>query len=475
MNPSPSGSLYTRFVANYAFPVHEWLKGHDSVRKLEELEKSQWLSAAELARLQATRLGEFLDRVRFRHEPWRQALEQAGVTPSRFGDATALQSLPPASKERMRSLAALWRPLPGERYRFGQTSGSTGEPLQFPLGMERIVHDVAAKWRATRWWGVDIGDREIVVWASPRETASQTRIKNLRDSLLRSRLLPIRVVDAATARRHVEAIQRYSPRMMFGYPSMLSQLGRVAAETCVRPEVPPRVVFTTSEILRPQWRAAIEAGFGARVADEYGARDAGFLARECPAGRLHVNAEDILLEIVGPDGRRLPDGEVGQVLVTNLTTALFPFIRYRTGDVGSLDPIACPCGRAHPVIRELLGRANDCLVRRDGALVHGSAFNYVLRALPGLEAYQIRQTAVDRVEVLIRASDAIAASERARIESEYRSLLDEDVVIEVLQVPGFEPDPRGKHRHVICEVEVGTPDDSLRATSGRGDAARRHH
>lgn len=458
MQPSPSPSLYTRFVANYVFPLHERLKGHDSVRKLEELENCQWVSAAELARMQSARLGEFLDRVCARHDSWRRSLSAAGVTPSMFGDPAALESLAPAGKETMRALAAQWRPRPGERYRLGQTSGSTGEPLQFPMGMERITHDVAAKWRATRWWGVDVGDPEVVVWASPRETASQTQVKRIRDALLRSRLLPIRVVDAATARGHVDAIRRFSPRMMFGYPSMLSQLGRLASEMNIRPEVPPRVVFTTSEILYPEWRAAIEAGFETRVADEYGARDAGFLARECPSGRLHVNAEDILLEIVGADGRRLPVGEVGQVLITNLTTAVFPFIRYQTGDLASLDPTPCPCGRAHPVLRELLGRENDCLVRRDGALVHGSAFNYVLRELPGLEAYQIRQTAVDRVIVLIRASAPVAATERTRIVAEYRSLLP-DMMIDVQQVTQLEPDSRGKHWHVVCEIAARNPAD----------------
>src|SRR5262249_60044698 len=46
------------------------------------------------------------------------------------------------------------------------TGGSTGEPLIFFIGRERVTHDAAAKWRATRWWGVDIGDQEAVAWGS---------------------------------------------------------------------------------------------------------------------------------------------------------------------------------------------------------------------------------------------------------------------------------------------------------------------
>jgi phenylacetate-CoA ligase len=70
------------------------------------------------------------------------------------------------------------------------TGGSSGEPLIFFMGKGRKTHDVAAKWRATRWWNVDIGDRELVVWGSPIELAAQDRLRRLRDALLRSHLLP---------------------------------------------------------------------------------------------------------------------------------------------------------------------------------------------------------------------------------------------------------------------------------------------
>jgi phenylacetate-CoA ligase len=81
------------------------------------------------------------------------------------------------------------------------TGGSSGEPLIFLIGKERISHDVAAKWRATRWWGVDIGDPEIVVWGSPIELTAQDRIRQFRDRLLRTQLLPAFEMSESQARR----------------------------------------------------------------------------------------------------------------------------------------------------------------------------------------------------------------------------------------------------------------------------------
>jgi phenylacetate-CoA ligase len=363
-----------------------------------------------------------------------------------------LEILPLIDKNGMRQLVDAWKPQRGEASRIYRTSGSTGAPLEFPVGEERISHDIAAKWRATRWWGVDIGDPEIVVWGSPIETRSQTMLKRARDRILRTRLLPIRVVDAALTRNYVEEIRRREPRMIFGYPSMLAHLGRAALELGLAPERPPRVIFSTSEILRPEWRAAMQDGFKTVVADEYGARDAGFIARACPSGRLHINAEDIIVEIVGEDGKRVPHGMVGEVAVTNMATGIFPFIRYRTGDFARIDPTQCPCGRAHPVIGEIVGRTNDCLVRRDGALVHDSAFNYVLRSIATLAAYQIRQSRADLVTVLIVSRVPLSAGERAHVIAEYGKLLGRGVTVEMREVDGIEPGPGGKHRHVICDV-----------------------
>ena len=74
------------------------------------------------------------------------------------------------------------------------------------MGMGRVSHDVAAKWRATRWWGVDIGDAEVVLWGSPIEIGKQDRIKAVRDRLFRSHLLPAFQMSDAQMDRYLDDI-----------------------------------------------------------------------------------------------------------------------------------------------------------------------------------------------------------------------------------------------------------------------------
>lgn len=94
--------------------------------------------------------------------------------------------------------------------------------------------------------------------------------------------------------------------------------------------------FCTSERLYDHQREAISSAFACPVANGYGGRDAGFIAHECPAGGMHITAEDIIVEIIDENGSIQPTGIAGEIVVTHLATSDFPFIRYRTGDVGSL-------------------------------------------------------------------------------------------------------------------------------------------
>jgi phenylacetate-CoA ligase len=212
------------------------------------------------------------------------------------------------------------------------------------------------------------------------------------------------------------------------------------------------VAFCTSEVLRPEWREAISSAFGCGVANEYGARDAGFIARECPHGGLHVTAEEVVVEVVDDNGQPLADGEEGDIVVTNLAGPEFPFIRYRTGDRGMLGSTPCPCGRGLPLLEKVAGRANDGLVGADGAWIHGSAINHLMRDIAGMRAYRIEQQTLDTVTVLLSLEGALTEACTATLTTHVKRLLGEETRVEVRQVETIPPLPNGKFRHIICNV-----------------------
>lgn len=205
-------SPYTRFIADVVFPLHERLKRHDTVAVRKQLEDSQWWSRERLARFQVERLRALL-RHAGQHVPYYKALfARVGFDPEQVQSISDLGKLPFLTKAEIRAHTDdLKADDAGALARFN-TGGSSGEPLIFYIGNERVSHDVAAKWRATRWWGVDIGDPEIVVWGSPIELSAQDRIRAVRDKLLRTELLPAFEMSDAKLDGFIERIRVRRPR-----------------------------------------------------------------------------------------------------------------------------------------------------------------------------------------------------------------------------------------------------------------------
>jgi phenylacetate-CoA ligase len=204
-------------------------------------------------------------------------------------------------------------------------------------------------------------------------------------------------------------------------------------------------------------RELIETVFGCPVANGYGARDAGFIAHQCPQGRLHISAEDIVVETVRPDGSCTAPGEAGEIAVTHLRTPDFPLVRYRTGDVGVLSEEACPCGRGLPVLQDVHGRTTDFVVAADGTVMHGLALIYTVRDIQGVEQFKIIQQTLHRVEVQLVANAQLPADAEARIVRDFQARLGAGVQVLVQRVASIPPEKSGKHRYVVSQVAPPTP------------------
>ena len=324
--------FYTTLVSSVLFPLQERLKHHNTVAVLRNMEDVQWWAPERVVELQLKRLRALLQDVG-QHVPYfRSLFTEIGFVPADLTAASDLQRLPFLTKPLVRANTELLKHKHAQGLSRFNTGGSSGEPLIFFIGDKRVSHDVGAKWRATRWWDVDIGDPEIVVWGSPIELGKQDRVKMWRDRLMRTRLLPAFEMSEGKLDQFIATIREVKPRMLFGYPSALTHIAQHARKRGIAMnDLGIKVAFVTSERLYDTQRETIGQVFGCKVANGYGGRDAGFIAHECPSGSMHLTADDIVVEIVDEDGKVQPAGQAGEIVVTHLSTNDFPFIRYRTG------------------------------------------------------------------------------------------------------------------------------------------------
>jgi phenylacetate-CoA ligase len=448
--------LRTRLVSGLVFPLQERLKKHSTVADRRAMEDSQWWPRERLEALRVQRLRALLTHAAAHVPYYRDLFARIGFNPAEVSSLTDLQRLPFLDKPLIRAHTDALKADDARGLARFNTGGSSGVPLIFYIGLERVSRDVAAKWRATRWWGVDIGDPEIVLWGSPIELGAQDRVRLLRDRLMRTRLLPAFEMSDAKVDGFIDEIRTLRPRMLFGYPSAFAHIARHAQRQGVRmDDLGIKVVFVTSERLYDHQRTLIEQSFGAPVANGYGGRDAGFIAHQCPSGSLHITAEDLIVEIVDREGRVLPPGESGEIVVTHLATRDFPFVRYRTGDVGVLaapDDAPCACGRTLPVLKEVQGRSTDFIVARDGTVMHGLALIYIVRDMPGVAGFRIEQESLDLTRVKVVTEPGFPADGDARIRVGMKARLGESVEVVVEHVAQIAAEGSGKFRYVVSKV-----------------------
>jgi phenylacetate-CoA ligase len=440
--------MHPLLVKTVVYPLHERLKGKGTFPWLRRLEASQWWTPGRLAAAQLDRLRAHLEWAYARVPYYRGLFDEHGLRPASIQTLDDFRRVPFLTREILRDrgpdLAARARLRGVQRL---ATGGSTGAPVAILIDAERMGVGDGIRLRAHRWFGIEPGAREVVLWGSPIEVTRQDRVRILRDRFLNSTLLSAFNMGEPEMARYGEAIARIGPEKMYGYASAFTLLAGYLRARGWTPPAGLKAIFTTAEPLFDFQRKAIEEAFGSRVATEYGSRDAGLTANECPEGSLHVPAEGILVEVDGAGA----DG-LGEIVVTNLYSPAMPIIRYRTGDLGRLDPAPCPCGRGLPRLASVEGRRTDFLVATDGRLLHALSIIYILRETPGLAQFRVVQEEVERVTIQVAPADALSEAGRRWLVERVQALLGASVRVAVEAVGDIPAEASGKHRYVVSKV-----------------------
>mgnify|MGYP002795722140 FL=1 len=150
---------------------------------------------------------------------------------------------------------------------------------------------------------------------------------------------------AGTGRSYGELLDMLDferPRVFVGMPVPLLSLLRL------RPENSLERALVSADICPDTVKKEIEARLGTRLYPHYGSREIGLGgAVTCPAFEgMHLRENDLIAEIVDEEGRVLPRGEWGELVLTSIEADAMPLIRYRTGDITRILPEPCPCGSA---------------------------------------------------------------------------------------------------------------------------------
>jgi len=221
--------------------------------------------------------------------------------------------------------------------------------------------------------------------------------------------------SVGNTRRQVRILKDYRTTTVVCTPSYALRIAEVMAKMGVDPKtLALKQGLFGGEPWGEEVRQAIEERLYIKAYDNYGLSEVmgPGIAGECPhrAG-MHVSEDHFIAEIIDPDtGDMVRNGSTGELVLTTITKEAFPVIRFRTGDLASLDHSRCPCGRTLARISRISGRCDEIIIVK-GVNICPKGVGPILEAVTGVApAYQLvigRENDQDFLGIRIEVSEAM--------------------------------------------------------------------
>lgn len=320
------------------------------------------------------------------------------------------------------------------------TSGTTGTPLRVRFTEAYHQTEMAFRWRHKAWAGVPYLSSSAYISGHPVVPISQAEPPFWRIDRVEKRMLCSSYhLAPRNLPSYIEALARYSPDLVHGYPSSLYVVARFILAGTAQ-SVRPKAVFSASETLLDFQRAAIEQAFGARLYNWYGNSEMTCNIVQCAAGNLHYRTDYGVLELLAD----------GTMICTGLHNRAMPFIRYRIGDQAIMGKGTCPCGLQFPIVERIEGRIEDYVRTPDGRFV--GRLDHVFKDVNCVREAQILQEQIDEVVLRVVRAEGYDAHEEQIILTEIRQRLGSGMRIRFDYVDSIERTASGKFRFIVSRL-----------------------
>jgi phenylacetate-CoA ligase len=245
----------------------------------------------------------------------------------------------------------------------------------------------------------------------------------------------------------IAGLRDFRAQTFHGFGSYLARLFQLLLDG--RASFPlPRAITYTSDEMPPSVRRVIEHDLRIPVFSLYGAIEGFNIGFECGEGEgLHMNVDLYPFRIVGPDGRTVPPGESGSIVMSNVVNRGTVLLNYRIGDRGRLLEGPCPCGRGLPRLAGFDGRDDEWALLPGGRRIHSQELRLILIEDDHVWQMAVFQDAVDRFRVFLVANDGTDREALVdRMRGRARDRLGPGVAVEVTFVDEIPRTAGGKLR-----------------------------
>jgi phenylacetate-CoA ligase len=314
-----------------------------------------------------------------------------------------LQRLPILTKEIIKSNWEDFKPVNLNKMKYYEwaTGGSTGTPFKYRLSKFDRFLSGALLYRGWGYGGYELGDKMVFLAGSSLDIGKKSYlVKRVHEIVRNIKKFSSFDMGEKEMREYVNILNSFKPKFIRGYASSIYFFVKWIEENNLE-IYQPLSVLTTAEKLHPHMKEKIGTILNCEVYDAYGLNDGGVTAYECSEHcGLHIDIERSIMEIADKEGNMLETGE-GKILATSLYNYSMPFIRYDTGDLGTISNDICSCGRGYRLLKKVIGRQQEILKTPEGKYIHGEFFTHIFWEIEQVKEFQIIQEKLDKITIRI--------------------------------------------------------------------------
>jgi len=427
---------------------------YNSFRKTYKfLKKSQWWGRERLEAYQLQELRTLLSHAYANVPFYKELFDSLQLKPTDIKELADLQKLPFLTKDLIREHLGEIKAknYPESSFELTRTGGSTGYPLQFYKQKGVWLTRLMAYTKVLMGWaGCSFLDRSVFITGRTEPWKYQLfgRMLVLSSFYMNEEHLP----------DFIQKIKAVQPKYILTYPSAITLLATYVNNHKIDKFLGVKTVICHAETLYEWQRKLIEDTFQCNVHNHYGLREQAALGGTCEYNSFHLFPQYGITELI--DGKGNPvtkEGEVGEIVGTGFHTYHFPFIRYRTGDLGVYTTEKCRCGRAFPVVKEIKGRVQDFVVSKTHALVPLTRIHHlVAESSQQVKACQFYQDTEGELVLRLVVAPRYTDADSKKIHKEFHKILGDGFTLTICIIDCIPLTNRGKFQFLVQKLPLNS-------------------
>lgn len=437
--------IYSQILSKIILPISEFIFNIPITSELKNLEKATQLTEIELIKLQKQKLSKLLYHSIEKSEYYKTLnieIDENNIIES-------IKKFPVLTKSLLKINTESILTQPKEKLLKNGSSGSTGEQTIVYWSKKEQTINRATQLLWWKWGNYNIGDPLIQTGINPKRLG----LKKYKDFFFRTKY-----IQAFSHNKEdiIQVLKTLNPKISYtfaGYASSLYVISKIALENNIQLKF--KTAISWGDKLFDHYKKTIFEAFGCKTFETYGSAEGFMIAAQKDLDYLHEMSTNVFVEILDDNNNEVADGQIGNVIITNLNGFAMPLIRYKIGDLAiKLPKEKYPENRELnlPIFQKIVGRDTDIIKTPTGNFMVVHSFTGIFEHVPEIKQFCVVQNNLHGIEILFVKDNDFKNEILLEIENQILLYLKEPFEIIFIEVNDIKPTKSGKPQLIVSNL-----------------------